>query len=60
MKYQIYLKKDVSEVINTISKVSNQKPATFIKEFIERCFDFTAETLGQEAIKEITDYGKDK
>ena len=38
MKYQIYLQKDVSDIINSISKGLNKKPSTFIKELLESNF----------------------
>lgn len=38
MKYQIYLQKDVSDIINSISKGLNKRPSTFIKELLENNF----------------------
>lgn len=38
MKYQIYLQKDVSDIINAISKSYGKKPSTFIKEMLESNF----------------------
>jgi len=38
MKYQIYLQKDVSDIINAISEGLNKKPATLIKEMLESNF----------------------
>lgn len=38
MKYQIYLAKDVSEVLNAISEGLNKKPSTLIKELLEDNF----------------------
>lgn len=38
MKYQIYLQKDVSEVINTVATHLNKKPSTLIKEMLESNF----------------------
>ena len=35
MKYQIYLQKDVSEMINAIAQGLGMKPATFIKQQLE-------------------------
>lgn len=58
MKYQIYLKKSTSETINGLAKAQGKKPSTFIKEFIEQCFDFTEQQLGEQATKEVQDYGK--
>lgn len=58
MKYQIYLNKETTEVINTIAKASNTKPSTFIKDFIEECFNFTKKTLGTDKIEEVKAYGK--
>ena len=38
MKYQIYLQKDVSEIINAIAQGLNKKPNTLIKEMLEENF----------------------
>lgn len=38
MKYQIYLQKDVSDIINQIAKFENKKPSTLIKELLELNF----------------------
>jgi len=38
MRYQIYLSKDVSDIINAISKGVNKKPNTLIKELLESNF----------------------
>lgn len=38
MRYQIYLAKDVSDIINAIAKGTNQKPATMIKQLLEDNF----------------------
>lgn len=38
MKYQIYLQKDVSDIINTVAKATNQKPSTMIKQMLENNF----------------------
>jgi predicted DNA-binding protein len=35
MKYQIYLNKDASELLNQMAKADNKKPATLIKELME-------------------------
>ena len=36
MKYQIYLSKDVSDIINAIAKFENIKPNTLIKNLMEQ------------------------
>lgn len=38
MKYQIYLQKDVSAMINAIAEGLNKKPSTLIKEMLESNF----------------------
>ena len=38
MKYQIYLQKDVSDIINAVAKATNKKPNTMIKEMLESNF----------------------
>lgn len=38
MKYQIYLQKDVSDIINAVAKATNKKPNTLIKEMLESNF----------------------
>jgi len=38
MKYQIYLQKDVSDIINKIAKFEGKKPNTFIKDILELNF----------------------
>lgn len=38
MKYQIYLQKDVSEIINKIAQALNQAPSTLIKNYLETNF----------------------
>lgn len=38
MKYQIYLNKKTSEVINALAKMDNEKPATYLKRYLEVSF----------------------
>lgn len=38
MKYQIYLQKDVSDIINAIAQGLHKKPSTLIKEMLESNF----------------------
>lgn len=38
MRYQIYLSKDVSDIINAISQGLKKKPNTLIKELLESNF----------------------
>lgn len=38
MKYQIYLQKDVSEIINAVAQSLNKKPSALIKEMLESNF----------------------
>ena len=59
MKYQIYLNKQTSEILEGLAKAVNKKPATFIKDFIEGCFDLTEETLGEKATNEVRKYGRE-
>lgn len=49
MKYQIYLQKDVSEIINKVAKTLGKKPSTMIKEMLESNF----RTAYQDAIKVV-------
>lgn len=51
MRYQIYLSKDVSDIINTISQGLNKKPNTFIKELLESNFRTAyADVLKQQGV----------
>ena len=43
MKYQIYLQKDVSDIINVAAMHYNKKPATLIKEMLESNFRIAIE-----------------
>lgn len=52
MKYQIYLDKQTSEIINGISEKENRKPASLIKEFLEGFFKVA------QAVKEVKDHDK--
>ena len=38
MKYQIYLQKDVSDIINKVAQFEGKKPTTLIKELLEDNF----------------------
>lgn len=38
MKYQIYIQKDVSDIINAVAKSLNKKPTTLLKEMLESNF----------------------
>lgn len=38
MKYQIYLAKDVSHIINKVAEYEKKKPCTLIKELLEDNF----------------------
>ena len=38
MRYQVYLQKDVSDIINTIAKGLGKKPSTIIKDLLETNF----------------------
>lgn len=58
MKYQIYLSKEVSEIINGIAKAEKKKPASFIKEFLETSFKSLKVAMTDEQIKVVKDYGK--
>ena len=53
MKYQIYLQKDVSDIINTVAKHYNKKPATLIKEMLESNF-----RIALEQEKKLQNYSK--
>lgn len=51
MKYQIYLNKETTEIVERIAKASNKKSATIIKEMFEsmlRISQKTAEQLDRE------------
>lgn len=39
MKYQIYLNKDTSDLVNFMAKALDIKPNTFIKNLLESNFD---------------------
>jgi predicted DNA-binding protein len=60
MKYQIYLKKETSELINAVAKASNKKSSTFLKEFIEECFGYTAKTIGETTTEKVRAYGREE
>lgn len=51
MKYQIYLQKDVTELINGIAEALNQAPATFIKNYLEDNFRAVMQEARKENIK---------
>jgi len=52
MRYQIYLSKDVSDIINSISKGLSKKPNTLIKELLESNFRTAyADAIKQGALK---------
>lgn len=38
MKYQIYLNKETSEIINKCAQKDGKKPSTFIKQMLESLF----------------------
>lgn len=38
MKYQIYLAKDVSDIVNKVANFENKKPSTLLKELLEDNF----------------------
>lgn len=51
MKYQIYLNKDTSMLINELAEHESIKPATYIKKFIEsfmRIYKGTNEAIQKE------------
>ena len=57
MKYQIYLKKDTSNLVNQLAEKNGEKPATFIKKFLEsfmRIYSATEDQLKKEI---MNDYG---
>lgn len=58
MKYQIYLRKDISEFIEACSKVEGISPATFIKNFVEKSFSYAMDTLGETKAEEVKKYGR--
>lgn len=47
MRYQIYLDKETSEIINTCAEHDNQKPATLIKQLLESMFHLAKATEEQ-------------
>lgn len=55
MKYQIYLNKDTSILINELAEKSNSKPNTYIKKFLEafmRIYKASENQVEKELIKE--------
>ena len=38
MRYQIYLTKEISNFVEACAKATNTKPCTFLKTYIEECF----------------------
>lgn len=57
MKYQIYLNKETSELINTCATHDNIKPSTMIKQLLEGMFKIASETANATE-KELIKYGK--
>lgn len=55
MKYQIYIKKEVSDIINKVAQFEGKKPNTLIKELLEQNF-----TLAYNQAQEVLDYNKSK
>lgn len=58
MKYQIYLNKETSIIVNELASKNNDKPNTYIKKFIEafmRIYKASENQLQKELIKE---YGR--
>lgn len=56
MKYQIYLNKDTSEIINKMAQKDNKKPATFIKQMLESLMNIAKQTAFATE-KELSKYG---
>lgn len=53
MKYQIYLKKDTSTLVNNLAEKNGEKPATFLKKFLEsfmRIYSATETQLKKEIL----------
>lgn len=53
MKYQIYLNKETSMIINELAQKDNSKPNTFIKKFVEgfmRIYNATQDQVNKELI----------
>jgi predicted DNA-binding protein len=46
MKYQIYLNKETSTILNGIADQLGKKPSTLIKEFLEKTFAMAIDTIG--------------
>jgi len=59
MKYQIYLNKDTSILINELAEKNGQKPASIIKQLVEGCMRI-ARTASQETEKIIKEYEQRK
>lgn len=59
MKYQIYLNKDTSILINELADKNQQKPATIIKQLVEGCMRI-AKAANDESEKVIKDYEQRK
>lgn len=59
MKYQIYLNKETSTIIEKVAQTDNKKPNTLIKELLEGMFRIAQATAIQTE-KEIKNYGNRK
>lgn len=59
MKYQIYLNKDTSTIIEACALKDNKKPNTLIKELLESMFRIAQATANQTQM-EINKYGNGK
>ena len=55
MKYQIYIKKEVSDIINKVAQFEGKKPNTLIKELLEQNF-----TLAYNQAQEVLDSKRGK
>lgn len=60
MKYQIYLNKEISDIINALAKAEGKKTNTFIKDFVEHSFEAVKTAMDDDQIKVIVEYGKRK
>lgn len=59
MKYQIYLNKDTSILINELAEKNKQKPASIIKQLVEGCMRI-AKAANEETNKVLKDYEQRK
>lgn len=60
MKYQIYLNKSTSELVNYLAERSNLKPNTFIKQVLEDTLKYSLEVTKKLVNEEALDFNEIK